>query len=95
MTMSAESGGGPSTTQTIGIGGSMARFIINGDQFYGLNQTEMQVVNISQPFRPLVGTRIEMQRMVETVFIDSTYLFVGTQTGMLIYDVSAPDNPCF
>lgn len=95
MALGAESGGGAVTTQTIGIGGSMARFIINGDQFYGLNQTEMQVVNISQPFRPVVGTRIEMQRMVETVFMDSTYLFIGTQTGMLIYDVSEPNTPVF
>jgi hypothetical protein len=87
--------GAPSTTQTVGTGGSMARFIINGDQFYGLNQTNMQVINISQPFRPIVGTQIEMSRVVETVFIDSTYLFVGTQTGMLIYDVSVPATPVF
>jgi hypothetical protein len=94
MTFSSESGG-PATTQTVGIGGSMARFIINGDQFYGLNQTDLQVVNISQPFRPLVGAKIDIQRTVETVFIDSTYLFVGTQTGMLIYDVSEPTTPVF
>ncbi|MEI8046571.1 MAG: hypothetical protein WCI92_04265 [Bacteroidota bacterium] len=87
--------GGAITTQTVGVGGSMARFIINGDQFYGLNQNNMQVVNISQPFRPIAGTKIEMQRNVETVFIDSTYLFVGTQTGMLIYDVSTPATPVF
>ncbi len=87
--------GGAPTNQSVGIGGSMARFIINGEQFYGLNQTNMQVIDISQPFRPIVGTKIEMQRMVETVFIDSTYLFVGTQTGMLIYDVSYANAPVF
>ncbi len=87
--------GGMNSTQTIGIGGSMARFIINGDQFYGLNQNNMQVININEPLRPLVGAKIEMSRMVETVFIDSTYLFVGTQTGMLIYDVSLPSTPVF
>jgi len=91
----ANSLGGPATVQTVGIGGSMARFIINGDQFYGLNQTDMQVINISQPFRPLVGAKIEMQRMVETVFIDSTFLFIGTQTGMLVYDVSEPNTPVY
>ncbi len=87
---------GSNTTQTvIGIGGSMARFIINGDQFYGLNQTNLQVININQPFRPIVGAKIEMSRMVETVFIDSTNLFIGTQTGMLIYDISAPATPVY
>jgi len=82
-------------TQTVGVGGSMARFIINGDQFYGLNQTNMQVININQPTAPVAGIKIEMQRMVETVFIDNSNLFVGTQTGMLIYDISQPSNPVY
>ena len=82
-------------TQTVGIGGSMARFIINGDQFYGLNQSNMQVINITEPTNPVAGTKIEMSRMVETVFIEGTDLFVGTQTGMLIYDVSAPATPVY
>ena len=87
------SSGTPS--QTVGIGGSMARFIINGDQFYGLNQTNLQVINITDPTNPVAGSKIEMSRMVETVFIDGTNLFVGTQTGMLIYDVSAPASPVY
>ena len=88
-----ESSGVP--TQTVGIGGSMARFIINGDQFYGLNQTNMQVIDISDPLNPKAGTKIEMFRMVETVFIDNTNLFVGTQTGMLIYDITQSATPVY
>jgi hypothetical protein len=91
--MMNESAGAP--TRTVGIGGSMARFIINGDQFYGLNQTNMQVININNPIHPVAGTKIEMSRMVETVFIEGSNLFVGTQTGMLIYDVSAPATPVY
>ena len=83
------------TAQTVGIAGSMARFIINGDQFYGLNQTNMQVINIAEPSNPLVGKKIQMSRMVETVFIDNNHLFIGTQTGMLIYDVSVPSAPVY
>jgi hypothetical protein len=82
-------------TQTVGVGGSMARFIINGDQFYGLNQTNMQIIDITQPATPVVGAKIEISRMVETVFIDNFNLFVGTQTGMLIYDISQPANPVY
>jgi hypothetical protein len=91
--MMNETSGAP--TRTVGIGGSMARFIINGDQFYGLNQTNMQVININQPSTPVVGTKIEMSRMVETVFIDGSNLFIGTQTGMLIYDISEPSLPVY
>lgn len=93
MFMMNESVGVP--TQTIGIGGSMARFIINGDQFYGLNQTNLQVIDINNPVSPVAGAKIEMQRMVETVFIESNNLFIGTQTGMLIYDISQPSNPVY
>lgn len=82
-------------TQTVGIGGSMARFIINNDQFYGLNQTNMQVINITKPSSPVVGKKIEMSRMVETVFIEKNNLFIGTQTGMLIYDISVPSSPVY
>jgi hypothetical protein len=91
--MRNESSGAPS--QTVGIGGSMARFIISGDQFYGLNQTNMQVININEPSNPVVGTKLEMSRMVETVFIEDTYLFIGTQTGMLVYDIAEPATPVY
>ncbi|NVO19590.1 MAG: hypothetical protein HXX13_07810 [Bacteroidetes bacterium] len=88
----AESAASSSNT-LIGVGGSLARFIIIDNYFYGLNQTDMQVVDIHEPDDPQVGNKITMQRMVETVFIDSCYLFVGSQTGMLIYNVSDPSNP--
>ena len=87
------SNGGP--TQTVGVGGSMARFIINGNQFYGLNQTSLQVIDINQPTVPVAGAKIEMSRMVETVFIDGANLFIGTQTGMLIYDITNPSVPLY
>jgi hypothetical protein len=91
--MMNESAGAP--TRTVGLGGSMARFIINGNQFYGLNQTNMQVININEPTNPVAGTKIEMSRMVETVFIDGANLFIGTQTGMLIYDITSPATPVY
>ena len=95
MRTDALGSGATSTTQTVGIGGSMARFIVYGDEFYGLNQTDMQVINISEPSTPVVGVKIDMQRMVETVFIDSNYLFIGTQTGMLVYDITNRHNPVY
>ena len=82
-------------TRTVGIGGSLARFIIYENQFYGLNNTSLQVVNISQPAAPVAGTKIETSRMVETVFIDGENLFIGTQTGMLIYNISEPSLPVY
>ena len=82
-------------TQTVGTGGSLARFIIHESQFYGLNNSSLQAVNISQPTAPVAGTKIETSRMVETIFIDGENLFVGTQTGMLIYNISEPSSPVY
>jgi hypothetical protein len=87
--------GTQATTKTVGVGGSMARFIINGDHFYGLNQNNMQVINIEQPYRPMAVSKIEMERTVETVFIENNYLYIGTQTGMLIYDISNSGAPLY
>jgi len=91
----SESVNGLSTVQTVGIGGSMARFIINQDQFYGLNQLDMRVIDISQPENPVAGAQINLTRVAETIFIDSTHLFIGTQTGMLIYDITQPASPVY
>ncbi len=82
-------------TQTVGIGGSLTRFIIYQNQFYGVNNSSLQVVNISQPAAPVAGTKIETSRVVETVFIDGENLFVGTQTGMLIYNISESSSPAY
>lgn len=88
-------GGGGGAIQTVGVGGSLARFIINNGQFYGLNQTDMQVIDINTPESPVVGTKILLQRIAETVFIDGNHLFIGTQTGMLVYDISNPSAPAY
>ena len=88
-------GGAEPSSQTIGVGGSLARFIMYGNQFYGLNQSSLQVINIIEPDAPSLGAKIDLQRMAETVFIDSTRLFIGTQTGMLIYDLTQPASPQF
>ncbi len=80
-------------SQTVGVGGSLARFIIYGNQFYGLNQNSLQVISLIEPDAPALGAKIDLQHTAETVFIDSTRLFIGTQTGMLIYDLSQPFSP--
>jgi hypothetical protein len=82
-----------SVNQTIGTGGSLARFIIYDDQFYALNDWNMQVLDISTPDMPKTGSLINLNRRAETVFIEGGNLFIGTQTGMLIYSLTDPSNP--
>lgn len=84
-----------SGSQIVGVGGSLARFIISGDQLYALNNNNLQMVDISNSIQPAAGNKISLMRMVETLFVDNGKLFIGTQTGMLIYDLSTPANPSY
>lgn len=74
-----ESGGG------VGTGGSMARFTIAKNHLYALDQWQMQVFNVEQT-DPLPVNKISMNWGIETLFPSGDYLFVGTTTGLLIFD---------
>jgi len=87
--------GGASASQTVGVGGSLARCIIIENTLYVLNQWQMQLVDISVQDKPVAKEMFNLWWMAETVFVDSTFLYIGTQTGMLIYDVKQPAWPVY
>lgn len=89
----SESGG--IITQTVGVGGSLARCIIAGNVLFVLNQFQMQLVDIQTQDKPVAGSVFNLSRVAETVFIDSIFLYIGTQTGMLIYDIQEPAWPVY
>ena len=91
----SNSGSGESVTQTVGVGGSLARCIIAGSTLYVLNQWEMELIDLSVPDKPAAGPTFYLNQMAETVFIDSTFLYIGTQTGMLLYDIKQPAWPVY
>jgi hypothetical protein len=76
-----------------GKGGSMARFTISGNHLYTVSNTDLQVVDISVASSPQKGNRIGMGWGIETIFPYSNMLFIGSTTGMHIYDNSNPTNP--
>lgn len=71
-----------------GTGGSMARFTISGNHLYALNSNNLRVFDISSPANPQPGTLVHMGWGMETVFPYQDKLFIGSMTGMLIYDIS-------
>lgn len=91
----AEASGSGGGTQVVGVGGSLARFIIFSDQLYALNNNNLQMIDIPNSAKPSAGNKIGLNRVVETLFIESDKLFVGTQSGMLIYDLSDAANPVY
>ncbi len=82
-----------SGAQIVGIGGSLARFIIKDNYLYGVNNNNLQVINIQNSTQPSVGSSIPLARIAETLFVENNVLFIGTQTGMLIYDIKEGSIP--
>ena len=76
-----------------GVGGSTARFTISGNTLYTVSSTALQAYDISTSSNPKMGSKTNLGFGVETIFPYHTNLFIGTQTGMYIYNINQPDTP--
>lgn len=77
-----------------GTGGSMARFGLKDDRLYTISWSDMKVFNTSAPAQPFYVKTINFsQGDIETIFPYKERLFIGSQTGMFIYDIADRDNP--
>lgn len=76
-----------------GMGGSMARFTITNDHLYTVSDTKMSVFDISTASNPIHKNTLNIGWGVETIFPLNDKLFIGTQTGMKIMDVTNPIDP--
>ncbi len=88
---------GGSGREAIGIGGSMARFGINGQNLYVVDNQDMHIFDISNTEDP---TRVNQVTVgmgwgIETIFPYQDKLFIGSNTGMFIYDNSNPQSPTY
>jgi len=83
---------GPSAT---GISGSMARFTINSGFLYAVHNNDLKVFDIGTVPGITTGNVVALDRQVETIFPYNNKLFLGTTTGMMVYDLSSPAAPAF
>lgn len=76
-----------------GQGGSLARFTVSGNYLYAVNGTSIKVFNISDREKPVYLSSRNVNFDVETIFArDKNTLFIGTTSGMLVYDISNSPN---
>ncbi|MFN8398231.1 MAG: hypothetical protein U0176_26715 [Bacteroidia bacterium] len=77
----------------IGMAGSTARFAIVDHILYTIESWQLGVFDIQEG---MVHTKdLALTRMAETAFPAEGYLYIGTTSGMLIYDVHDPSNPTY
>ncbi len=78
-----------------GIGGSMARFGLYDDYLYVVDMNRMHVFDVSVANSPEEGQSFNAGWNVETMFISGDKMFLGTQNGMIIYDLATPFAPAY
>ena len=77
----------------VGIGGSMARFGIHDKVLYVLNESSLKVFDITSKTSPVMHNDFYPGWGIETMFLTDKTMFLGTTTGMIIYDISNPLSP--
>ncbi len=86
-------GGSVAPPPTAGSGGSMARFAVSGTHLYTIDSYQMRVFDITNIPDPQAGNVIDIGWNIETIFPYKENLFIGSQSGMFIYDNSNPNSP--
>jgi len=76
-----------------GFGGSMARFGIKDKVLYIVDQNTLKVFDISNKISPVKMGDFYPGWNIETMFISGENMFLGTTTGMIVYDISNPLVP--
>jgi hypothetical protein len=77
----------------VGVGGSMARFGIKDKALYIVDKNTLKVFDISNKTVPVKVNDIYPGWNVETMFLRGNQMFLGTTTGMAVFDISSPFSP--
>lgn len=83
----------PQGRNNVSTGGSMARFTISGDYLYSVDNSRLITFSLEDVINPSKVDQFELDWGVETIFAMDTVIFVGTQTGMHMFDISEGSRP--
>lgn len=82
-------------TNGAGVGGSTARFTIVNNHLYAVTNDEMKLFSLANPEKPTKDATIKLGFGIETIFPYKDKLFLGTTTGMQIWNNENPNNPTY
>jgi len=92
--MSATASSSSSSGIANGTGGSMARFALSNDRLYTVDHQNLKVFNTIIPENPVYVKQVSAGGWdIETIFPFGNNLFIGSMSGMYIFDISTKDNP--
>lgn len=80
-------------SQSYGQGGSMARFTLMSGHLYAVDEYSLRVFDVADAKLPKHLKNIDLGWGIETIFPFQEKLFIGSNTGMHIYDAKIPSDP--
>ena len=86
---------GAQQTSPAGIGGSMARFGLVGNHLLAVDNSSYYNFDLTNAANPSLELKIGMSWGIETMFLSGSNMFLGTQNGMLIYNVADVNAPVY
>lgn len=76
-----------------GVGGSMARFGISENTLYTVDNSQLHIFDVTDATNPIFYGDYYAGWAIETLFISGDKLFLGSQNGVFIHDISLPRVP--
>jgi hypothetical protein len=77
----------------IGVGGSMARMGIKDKSLYLVDKSTLKVFDLTTKTNPVKINDVYPGWNIETMFLKGNQMFLGTTTGMSVWDISNPFYP--
>ncbi|MCC6458897.1 MAG: hypothetical protein IT260_00400 [Saprospiraceae bacterium] len=99
-TFDAQSNSGPirknaGLPTSTGISGSYSRFGQYKDYLYCIDNTTLHPFLVSDPSCPSAITSIPIGWNIETIFPWKDRLFIGSQSGLIVYNATNPEQPVY
>lgn len=76
-----------------GISGSMARLTVVNDYLYSVNRSTLSSFSITNTNDPQILSNTGIGWNIETIYPFRDKLFIGSSSGIFVYDVSDPASP--
>jgi hypothetical protein len=76
-----------------GSGGSTARFAIQGNYLYTVDNKNLKVYNITDVANPMLKNTVSVGFQIETIYPFKDKLFIGSTSVVHIFSVDDPENP--
>jgi hypothetical protein len=76
-----------------GKAGSTSRFAISHNYLYTVSQSTLNALTLTSPGKPELTSSTPVGWQIESIFPFGEHLFIGSASGMFIYDVSLASAP--